>query len=76
MPKIADLKGNKRWRIVIDYRVLNDKTIEDASTAEYNRDIESTWQYQVFQYIWPRAQFSPNTDGREGRIKNCVLYAI
>ena len=30
MPKKADSKGNKRWRMVIDYRALNDKTIRDA----------------------------------------------
>lgn len=30
VPKKADSKGNKRWRIVIDYRALNEKTIGDA----------------------------------------------
>ncbi|KMQ89174.1 enzymatic polyprotein endonuclease reverse [Lasius niger] len=30
VPKKADSKGNKRWRMVIDYRSLNEKTIGDA----------------------------------------------
>lgn len=30
VPKKADSKGNKRWRMVIDYRALNEKTIGDA----------------------------------------------
>lgn len=31
VPKKFDSKGNKRWRIVIDIRKLNEKTISDAS---------------------------------------------
>ncbi|KAL6427141.1 hypothetical protein ACFW04_008643 [Cataglyphis niger] len=30
VPKKADSKGNKRWRMIIDYSVLNEKTIGDA----------------------------------------------
>lgn len=30
VPKKEDSKGNKRWRMVIDYRALNEKTIGDA----------------------------------------------
>lgn len=30
VPKKPDSQGNKRWRLVIDYRKLNDKTIGDA----------------------------------------------
>jgi len=30
VPKKPDSKGNKRWRMVIYYRALNEKTIEDA----------------------------------------------
>lgn len=30
VPKKADSKGNKRWRMVIDYRALNEKTLGDA----------------------------------------------
>lgn len=30
VPKKADSQGNKRWRMVIDYRSLNEKTIGDA----------------------------------------------
>ena len=30
VPKKADSHGNKRWRMVIDYRALNEKTIGDA----------------------------------------------
>lgn len=30
VPKKPDSKGNKRWRMVIDYRQLNEKTIGDA----------------------------------------------
>ena len=30
VPKKADPQGNKRWRMVIDYRALNEKTIGDA----------------------------------------------
>lgn len=30
VPKKPDSKGNKRWRMVIDYRALNEKTIGDA----------------------------------------------
>lgn len=30
VPKKADSKGNKKWRMVIDYRTLNEKTIGDA----------------------------------------------
>lgn len=30
VPKKPDSKGNKRWRIVFDYRALNERTIGDA----------------------------------------------
>ena len=30
VPKKPDSKGNKRWRMVVDYRALNEKTIGDA----------------------------------------------
>jgi len=30
VPKKADSKGNKRWRMVLDFRGLNDKTVGDA----------------------------------------------
>lgn len=30
VPKKADSQGNKRWRMVIDYRALNEKTVGDA----------------------------------------------
>ena len=30
VPKKADSQGRKRWRMVIDYRALNEKTISDA----------------------------------------------
>lgn len=30
VPKKSDSKGNKRWRMVLDFRDLNDKTIGDA----------------------------------------------
>ncbi|XP_036150748.1 uncharacterized protein LOC118648534 [Monomorium pharaonis] len=30
VPKKADSKGNKRWRLVIDFRSLNEKTLGDA----------------------------------------------
>lgn len=30
VPKKADSKGNKKWRMVIDYRKLNEKTVGDA----------------------------------------------
>lgn len=30
VPKKADSKGNKRWRLVIDFRALNEKTLGDA----------------------------------------------
>lgn len=30
VPKKPDSKGNKRWRMVIDFRSLNEKTLDDA----------------------------------------------
>ena len=30
VPKNADPQGNRRWWMVIDYRLLNEKTVEDA----------------------------------------------
>lgn len=30
VPKKADSKGNKRWKLVIDFRALNEKTLGDA----------------------------------------------
>lgn len=32
VPKKPDSQGNKRWRTVIDFRALNEKTIGDAYT--------------------------------------------
>lgn len=29
VPKKMDASGNKKWRVVIDYRKLNEKTIDD-----------------------------------------------
>lgn len=39
VPKKADSKGNKRWRMVIDYRNLNEKTIGDAYPLPNINDI-------------------------------------
>jgi len=30
VPKKEDSKGNKRWRMILDFRALNDKIIGDA----------------------------------------------
>jgi len=30
VPKKDDSQGNKKWRLVIDFRALNEKTIRDA----------------------------------------------
>jgi len=30
VPKKPDSKGNKRWRMVLDFRDLNDKIVGDA----------------------------------------------
>ncbi|XP_048512842.1 uncharacterized protein LOC125501373 [Athalia rosae] len=39
VPKKEDSQGNKRWRLVIDYRKLNDKTIGDAYPLPLITDI-------------------------------------
>ncbi|XP_046484824.1 uncharacterized protein [Neodiprion pinetum] len=39
VPKKEDSKGNKRWRLVIDYRKLNEKTIGDAYPLPLISDI-------------------------------------
>ena len=39
VPKKEDSKGNKRWRLVIDYRKLNEKTIGDAQPLPLVSDI-------------------------------------
>ena len=39
IPKKEDSKGNKRWRLVIDYRKLNEKTIGDAYPLPFITDI-------------------------------------
>lgn len=30
VPKKADSEGNKKWRVVVDFRKLNEKTIGDT----------------------------------------------
>ncbi|KMQ86395.1 reverse transcriptase [Lasius niger] len=39
VPKKLDSKGNKRWRMVIDYRSLNEKTVGDAYPLPNKTDI-------------------------------------
>jgi len=39
VPKKSDSYGNKRWRMVIDYRCLNEKTIGDAYSLPNITDI-------------------------------------
>jgi len=52
VPKKPDSKGNKRWRIVIDYRALNKKTIGDAyplpNITEILDELESAKYFSVF----------------------------
>jgi len=52
VPKKADSKGNKRWRMVIDYRALNDKTIGDAyplpNLTEILDQLDSAKYFSIF----------------------------
>ena len=52
VPKKADEQGNKRWRMVIDYRALNEKSIPDAyslpSILEILDQLGSAKYFSVF----------------------------
>ena len=52
VPKKPDAQGNKRWRMVIDYRALNEKSIPDAyplpSTLEILDQLGSAKYFSVF----------------------------
>ena len=52
VPKKPDSLGNKRWRMVIDYRTLNEKTIGDAyplpNITEILDQLGSTKYFSVF----------------------------
>ena len=52
VPKKPDAQGNKRWRMVIDYRALNEKSIPDAyflpSILEILDQLGSAIYFSVF----------------------------
>jgi len=52
VPKKADSKGNRRWRMVIDYRALNEKTVGDAyslpNITEILDQLDSAKYFSVF----------------------------
>ncbi|XP_032689886.1 uncharacterized protein LOC116853116 [Odontomachus brunneus] len=52
VPKKPDSKGNKRWRMVIDYRALNEKTIGEAyplpNITEISDQLGSAKYFSVF----------------------------
>ena len=56
VPKKPDSEGNKRWRMVINYRALNEKTIADAYPLPNITDIldqlGGAKHFSVF--IWPK----------------------
>uniref|UniRef100_A0ABD2WI71 Reverse transcriptase domain-containing protein n=1 Tax=Trichogramma kaykai TaxID=54128 RepID=A0ABD2WI71_9HYME len=54
--KKPDSEGNKRWRIVLDFRALNDKTISDAyplpNITEIFDQVGSAKYYSVLDLSW------------------------
>jgi hypothetical protein len=60
--KIPDSKGNKRWRMFINYRTLNEKTIGNAyplsNITEILEQLESVKYFSVFDLV------SGQTDAR------------
>jgi len=52
IPKKPDSLGNKRWRMVIDFRALNKKTV-GVSTLKHYRNIGSAPNISAFS-IWPQ----------------------
>uniref|UniRef100_A0ABD2WU91 RNA-directed DNA polymerase n=1 Tax=Trichogramma kaykai TaxID=54128 RepID=A0ABD2WU91_9HYME len=54
--KKPDSEGNKRWRIVLDFRALNDKTISDAyplpNITEIFDQVGSAKYYSVLDLAW------------------------
>jgi hypothetical protein len=52
VPKKPNSKGNKRWRMVVDYRTLNEKTMGDAyplpNITEILKQLGSAKYFSVF----------------------------
>lgn len=49
MPKKLDASGKQKWRVVIDYRKLNEVTIDDMYHLSNISDLVE--QFRKFQYF-------------------------
>jgi len=68
VPKKPDSKGNKRWRMVLDFRDLNDKTIGDAyplpNITEILDQLGSAKYFSVFDLASGFHQIKMHPDDR------------
>jgi len=62
VPKKADASGLQKWRIVIDYRKLNEKTIDDRYPTPNISDILDKLgrSLAILYNFGPRVWFSSN----------------
>ena len=60
VPKKLDASGEQKWRIVIDFRRLNDVTVGD----EYRRYIGSIRSFKIFYNSRSGSGFPPDSDAR------------
>ena len=78
VPKKPDAQGNKRWRMVIDFPALNEKSISDAyflfSIFKILDQLESAKYFSVFNLA--NGYNLPDRNGGKGRRENGDINAL
>jgi hypothetical protein len=73
-PKRAGPDGRPKWRMVVDFRKLNEKTIGDAHPLPDITDIRSERAIQILYMLVYGDGLSPDRSRTRRRTKNRVQY--